>query len=93
MTYDSDDSKRMNYNQFLNMVLCLNYYSIPKSQNCFQHYMTQETEKLFGALLQSELQLAKKVLRALPTIIKMEGFTVQGFISELKGSLYLTEEK
>lgn len=91
--YDSDSSKSMNYNQFLNMVLCKEYYSTKKSHDSHQYYISKETEKVFATLLQSELRLAKNVFSVLPLIIKQEGFTVQEVIRELKGNVYLTEEK
>ena len=89
--YDTDSTRSLNYNEFLNLVLCKDFYQMRQnasSSNNYQNepnssYISYETENKFCQLLQNEFILIQTIDKILADIKSYGDFSVSELLTLL----------
>lgn len=91
--YDSDSSRNLNYNEFLNMVLCKSYYEMKRLEESNQGYLSYETEKAFVDVLNCEINLIRNIGQRLNEIKSTGQFSIQMIYQIMNSKSFLTNHQ
>ena len=87
--YDTDSDRSLNYNEFLNLVLCKDFYQMRQNvsgkynDGNASSYISYETEAKFCQVLQSEFLLIQTIDGLLADIKSYGDFSVSELITQL----------